>query len=337
MWWTFASEQHYQAHCDHIELARQFMEDGQFDLALEELTGALAQGDSPNARWNRALTLLALGDYRRGFEDFEARHLLFPVWERTERLRRDLPRWRGEDLAGKRLVLIHEAGFGDTLQMLRYVPVLRSRGIDVALAMPDELKELASQLAPTLDEPTEYDVGCCMYDLMRLLDQDVDSIPRGAYLKPDPGLREYWGQQLGFEHRIGIAWSSMRTIFPKRNIALDHFLELLDAPRYCKVVSLQFHDSSRARGLGVVVPDYHDFADVAAMASLMDEIISIDTAVLHIAGAIGHPNVNAVLPYVQCWRWRNGNPWHPRINLCRQRTPGDWLSAFAQIRTLVHA
>jgi ADP-heptose:LPS heptosyltransferase len=74
---------------------------------------------------------------------------------------------------------------------------------------------------------------------------------------------------------------------------------------------------------GVAVPDFEDFADVAALASLMDEVVSIDTAALHVAGAIGHHDVTALLPFAPCWRWHCGSPWYPQIKLCRQKIPGD--------------
>jgi len=188
------SEAAYEGHCRHIDRALSRFEDGQFDEALAELDMALEFCDSPNARWNRAQALLALGRYREGWDGYAARWQLFPgaATERGAQLRRDLPEWRGERLRGKRLVVIHEAGHN-------------------------------------------------------------------------------------------------------------------------ALYSLQAHDREAAEAHGVAAPRYGDFADVAAVASLMNKVVSIDTAALHVAGAIGHPDVTALLPPVPCWRWHNGNPWYPNI------------------------
>jgi hypothetical protein len=330
--WRFDSEAHFDAHCQHINTAIDLMHRGEWTIALGELDAALAKGESPNARWNRSMALLALGDYRDGFDEYESRFTLWPglSWDRGTQLRRDLPRWRGEHLDGKRLIVIHECGYGDTIMLLRLVPVLRDRGIDVALAMPPPLERLAAQLAPLVDKLSERDVYACTYDLMRLLDVTPQTLPTDAYLKPDPMLREQWADALASERRrkIGIAWSSLHVHPRGRSIALDRFRELLGAAD-CALVSLQFHARSEAFANGVSAPRFGDLADVAALISLMDRIVSIDTAALHLAGALGHGDVTAVLSYVPCWRWNA--PWYPHVRLCRQSAPGDWESAFAQV------
>jgi hypothetical protein len=145
-----------------------------------------------------------------------------------------------------------------------------------------------------------------------------------------PALRAHWSKQIK-RPAVGIAWSSIRDVNYWRSVPLGEFLGLLPVPPDWSIVSLQTLEQDAARELGVVTPAIQDFADMAAIASLMDEIVSIDTATLHLAGAIGHPNAFGVMPHVMCWRWLNGNPWHPVLKLCPQRTVGDWPSAFAQI------
>jgi len=296
------------------------------------LDQALAAGESPNAHWNRALTLLALGRYREGWEEYQARSVLFPnQWKPGLRLRQDLPLWDGEDLRAKRLVLIHEAGFGDAIMMLRYVPVLQHMGIDVALAMPPELERLAAQLAPMVGNIGELDVQCQVFDLMRILHQRTDDIPIGAYLKPDPQLREHWRNVLPCGRRVGIAWSSTRDLNHWRSVPLGEMLALLPVPPDWDIIALQTLGLEHARELGVITPAYEDFADMAAVISLMDLVVSIDSAPLHLAGALGHPNAYGVMPKTMCWRWLNGNPWHPVLKLCPQMVEGDWPSAFRQL------
>jgi hypothetical protein len=332
--WRFDSEAHFDAHCRHINTAIDLMHRGEWTIALNELDAALAKGESPNAHWNRSMTLLALGDYRQGFEEYESRFTLFQVsWERGAQLRRDLPRWHGEDLDGKRLVIVHECGFGDTIMLLRLVPVLRERGIDVALAMPPPLERLAAQLAPLVDGLTERDVHTCTYDLMRLLDVTPQTLPTKAYLKSDPMLREEWLDTL-YDRRkrktLGIAWSSLHLHPRGRGLSLAQFIELLDPADDVCVVSLQAHGREEAISNGLaLVPEFADFAEVAALISVLDHVVSIDTAALHLAGALGHPDVTGVLPYVPCWRWNA--PWYPHVKFCQQQKPGNWESAFAQI------
>src|SRR5262249_16989730 len=153
----------------------------------------------PNARWNRALALLAVGRYREGFDDYQSRWFITP-WqltdERGHRLRRDLPQWRGEPLDGRRLVVIHEAGFGDTLMLLRYGPRRGAAGGEVALVLPPALQRIGFQLAPLCGEVGVHDVYAFMFDLPRLLDQDPATIPRAPYLAVQPDLQRKWVYEL---------------------------------------------------------------------------------------------------------------------------------------------
>lgn len=319
--WRFENEDCFNMHCEQITQATKYMKEGNFESALVNLNAALAVGESPNARWNRALTLLALGDYEKGFQDYAARWNMFPhlaCHERGRELRRDLPLWRGESLVGKRLIVIHEAGFGDTIMLLRYIPVLRLMGINVALAMPEPLQRLANQLAPLVQDINEYDVQCCTYDLMYLLKQGPNNIPTKPYLFPDPELILQWKELFynDSRHKVGIAWSSMRTNPVGRNVSLPELLQMCGLPdKDVCVVSIQANEQDVALQHGVQAPALHDFADVAALISIMDQIVSIDTAALHLAGALGHNDVVGLLPEVPCWRWRNGNPWYPHIRL----------------------
>ena len=324
--WQFDNETVFNGHCDHVDAAKSYLERGEFVAALAELDAALALGESPNARWDRALTLLALGRYTEAWEDYRARWWLFSdrlATPRGERLRHVLPPWNGEALDGKRLVVIHEAGFGDTVMLLRFVPLLR--GHEIALVMPPQLERLAEQFAPLLDEESERDVHCFTFDLPRLLGTTVNTIPSDAYIAPDRELQRQWRDRLGDRARwkIGVVWSTTRPA-PWRNIALETLREWLDW-RYPdhEAISLQQHDRESAIKNGVVAFEFSDFADVAACASLMDSIVSIDTAALNVAGAIGHRDVTALLPDVTCWRWRCGSPWYPRIKLSRLISPGD--------------
>jgi hypothetical protein len=335
--WQFKDEAHFNAHCRLMTAAADRQDGGDIEGALVLLDAALERGESPNARWNRSLLLLALGRYAEGWEDFQARWWLFADPSPrtiTNWFRANLPPWDGEPLRAKRLVLIHDAGFGDTVMLLRYVPTLRRLG-EVVFAAPPALARLAAPLVGLVRDVSERDVACTMFDLPRLLKQTPATIPPCPYLKPDRIRRAAWRDRLAKERRpkIGIAWSSIHSTFPKRDVEIRAFLKMLGADG-CALFSLQKHAWDEARAHGVEANDFEDFADLAAFIANMDSVVTIDTAALHVAGAIGHPRVNVVLPFVPCWRWHCGNPWYPHVRLCRQQVPGDWPSAFAQVARL---
>jgi tetratricopeptide (TPR) repeat protein len=342
--WLFDDERLFDAHCERVDRAVACIEAGAFEEALRLLDEALEAGESPNARWDRAQVLLALGRYREGFAEYPARWWLFPhlASERGLQLSRDLPPWQGEPLAGRRLVLIHESGFGDTIMMLR---LLAGAYFDVALAMPAELERLASQIAPLVGAVDERDVACFTFDLPRLFGLVAPksvAMTTGAYLKPDRTLVRLWRNRLKLlglddeREKIGVTWSSVHGR-PHGTFAAGRLVELL-APHIDSAVlfALQGHDHEAARAHGIVAHAFEDFADVAALAALMDRVVSIDTAALHVAGAIGHSQTFAMLPHVPCWRWLNDNPWYPAVKVCRQDSPGDWVSAFEKLERVTH-
>jgi ADP-heptose:LPS heptosyltransferase len=134
--------------------------------------------------------------------------------------------------------------------------------------------------------------------------------------------------------RIGIAWSTSSVKMANdvgRDIDLGLLCERL-VWHGADLISLQTHDRAAAELHAINTPKYSDFYDVAAVISVCDAIVCIDTAALHLAGALGHPKVFALLPFVCSWRWRNGNPWYPSITLCRQTAPDHWPSALAQVK-----
>jgi hypothetical protein len=312
----------FDEHAEHVKLAIHHLDRGNYDAALAELDTALELDDTPHARWDRALTLFGLGRYHDAREDFEHRWNLFVqgVDERGRQLLRYLPRWRGERLTGKRLVVIHEGGFGDTVMLLRYLHTIRGA---VALHMPKELERLALQFAPLVGEIGEQDCVATTFDLMTLLQPP----PFARYIWADSALQQKWQLLSG---ATGIAWSSQRNNNHEREIDLGQFLELLPQSR-TPIVSLQTHEREAAKAHGLLTPEIDDFADLAALISVLDRVVSIDTAALHVAGAIGHRATSAVLPFASCWRWHMGNNWYPHIKLCRQQAPGHWASAFAQL------
>jgi hypothetical protein len=164
-------------------------------------------------------------------------------------------------------------------------------------------------------------------------------VPQGAYLRVDPLLRGQWAARLDVvthvKRRIGVAWKPGKPEHErdfKRSVPLAELVAALAARSDgAEIVALQPNDREQAQGLGVIVPAFDDFADVAAVASLMDMIVCADVAAINVAGAIGHGNAHVLLPYLSSWRWLGPHAWYPHVHRCQQHTAGDWQSALAQL------
>jgi hypothetical protein len=316
----------------HHDRAVDLLRENKLADALAEFDAAVALASTARARFNRSLALLGLGRWREGFEGYEARlefHPATPQMIAAERT--GIPRWRGEDVRGKKLMLVHDAGFGDSLMMLRYVPMLAEMGAEVTLMMPPELERLAAQMAP-LAHGAAPDFYCGLISLLHLLDQTPDVIPQGPYLAIDPALAMRWHREIKSPRRkVGIAWSVGRTVagdYP-RAIPLAELVPVLEGFRV-DWHSLQQQGADEAARFGVIAHNFEDFADCAALAATMDEVVTIDTAAVHVAGAIGHRNTTVLLSHFASWRWL-GNAFYPAMKVAQQIRPGDWASALAQL------
>lgn len=306
-----------------------------YDCALE-----LAPGDAEVER-NRAQALLQLGRLEEGWPVFERR------W-RTRRfaaIRRDwpCPQWngeRGEDLT----VLVHaEQGFGDTIQFSRYLPLLAERVGRVLVECPPPVAALISRCQGVDDivaagSPLPgFDRHIPMMSLPGAFRTDLGSIPAQIpYLKVSPELAAAWSERLGPRDglRVGLVWKGSRRHQWNtwRSPGLAAFDALLKAPGV-NWISLQKDDETadlQARGLTdaflALGGQVRDFSDTAAALMHLDLIISPDTAVAHLAGAMGRP-VWLILPHVAEWRWltdREDSPWYPTMRLFRQNVRGDW-------------
>jgi hypothetical protein len=242
----------------------------------------------------------------------------------------NLQRWRGEDIQGKRLLLIHDHGFGDSIMMLRYIPILRAMGADIVLRVPRELERLASQCATVVSDVCDADYFCPLLYLLHVLHQSPSSmLSMPSYLKVDQSLVPKWKDWLRDKGTpVGIAWQPgvvQDGDYP-RAIPLTMLAKALPGVR---LVSLQQQGGDEADLVGVMNDRFEDFADVAALMSCCDEVVTIDTAVVHLAGAIGHPNVKLLLSHWASWRWLA--MLYPNVHICRQDKPDDWDSALAKL------
>lgn len=331
----------YVARSDH---AMALYRSNQLDEALYEYEALCLRAPTTRAYFNRGLVLLSMGRWDEGLPEHELRFALRKPASVAAVESKAIPQWRGENLYDKRLLLVHDAGFGDTIAMLRYVPALELLGAKVTLLMPPELQVLAEQLAPVVSEANiAADYFCPMLSLPRWLNETPSMVPSGTpYLTASDALRDTYldrnPSSLGGPSRsgrsgIGIAWSVGRPSIDdyKREIPL---VLLVAAVRRaypdCELYSVQMQEAIQARMLGVWTFPFEDFAHCAAFMQTLDRIITVDTAAAHLAGAIGHPDVTLLLSDFASWRWR-GNPFYPQFKICQQRAPGDWASALAQL------
>jgi hypothetical protein len=292
--------------------------------ALIAINATIAIVDTARARFNRAMILLALGRWREGFEEYEICEreppFLRPGVQRA--IAAGVAPWRGEPLDGKRLLIIHDHGFGDTLMMLRFVEAVdRIAGGCFVLAVAPELKTIAVQFGDIVEiESSEADYFTSFLQLMRWFEIEPAEIPTAPYIVVDKNLIARWREKLGpkTRHRVGVAWSigvgERDGDFP-RSVPLE---EIINFRRFVDVNaefhSVQTQGRDEAHELGVATHDLVDFASTAALMVNLDEIMSVDTAAIHLAGAIGHPYATVLLSHWHSWRW-NGNPFYPNVRI----------------------
>jgi tetratricopeptide (TPR) repeat protein len=302
-----------------------------------------------DAHHNAALALLTLGDYRRGFAQYEWR------WQRTgmpaRRRSFGKPLWLGEyPLARKRILLHAEQGLGDCIQFVRYVPALARMGATVLLEAPPALAALFTRVegidtvvAQGAPLPA-FDVHCPLGSLPHALRTELSTIPAPSpYLRASAERIATWRARLDHlpSPRIAIAWSGNADHANDRNrsIALARLAPLLSlAAGFVSIQrDLRSADADELAGLPRLMhvgPDLQDFDDTAAVIALADLVISVDTAVVHLAGALGRPTW-VLLPFCPDWRWmleREDSPWYPTVRLFRQATAGDWDGVIARVR-----
>jgi tetratricopeptide (TPR) repeat protein len=315
---------------------------GEFREALRCYDRSLSINPSqPNAVYNRAVVKLVLGDWAAGFREFESRWKIFP--HEAARLTRLAPRWLGQtDIKGKSILLHHEQGFGDAIQFSRYVPLVMRLGARVILAAPAGLRKLLETLpgAPRIVSEGEripaHDFHCPLMSLPLAFGTTPENAPGDVpYLRADPNSVQIWSERLGVRSRprIGLVWSGRR--YPPINYARDMTFEsvrpllALDADFACLHTELSAEERAALAKFPHVTwfgEQLTDFADTAALIANLDLVITVDTAVAHLAGALGKP-VWVMNRYASCWRWllgRADSPWYPSLRLFRQSTLGDW-------------
>jgi tetratricopeptide (TPR) repeat protein len=324
---------------------------GRYREGLQDYAAVLplqSADERPHTEFHASLYHLLLGDFRQGWEKHEFR------WHTAQKKFKPhfvQPLWLGhEPIQNKTIYIYPEQGFGDTIQFCRYASLLAQRGARVLMAAPPELEpvlnglEGVTRLLKNGDLLPDFDYHCPLLSLPLAFRTEIDSIPVAAhYLQCDPVRRDAWRARLGEKKqpRAGLIWSGNPT-HPNdrhRSIPLKKF-RMLEAGGW-QYISLQkdIRTSDLAAlddwtGIARVEDGLQNFAETAALIANLDLVITVDTSVAHLAGALGAP-VWLLLPFDPDWRWllaRADSPWYPSMRIFRQPRIGDWESVLAEVR-----
>jgi tetratricopeptide (TPR) repeat protein len=317
------------------------------DAAFTSYDRAIAlKPDYAEAFNSRSMLKLLLGRYSEGWAEYE--------WRKRQRHVEsappvNAPDWQGEDLSGRRIAIYSELHYGDIIQFARYVPLLRELRAGVTFLVPAKLIRLFRPFSRHVEvvsavagqEP--FDFRCALMSLPLRFGTELSSIPdQTPYLRAEGELIARWKNKIGARgFKIGIAWQGRpQRAVDRRRFALTEFASL-SRVQGVRLISLQKeHGLDQLEGLpaGLVVETLGDFdsgqdafIDTAAVMETLDLIITSDTSIAHLAGALARPTWIA-LKYVPDWRWlldRDDSPWYPTVRLFRQDTNGDWTSVFA--------
>lgn len=318
-----------------------------FEEALEQVNHILTiQPNDVETIWQCAMLRLKLGQFKKAWVDYEVR------WKKLDTLKQsyDAPRWTGQDLNGKTILLYEEQGFGDTILATRYIPLVKERGARVIFGCKTVLHKLFADI-PGIDRLSgggalgEYfDYHAPLFSLPGIFGTEINTIPSpvklctSQILSPEISALLASGED---RFRVGVVWSGSATFGDnyRRSAPFAHFLQLAEIPGV-QLYSLQKGDAEKelalaqAEGLVPQLGTYlTDFADTAAVLDELDLVIMTDSSVAHLAGSLDVPVWN-LLCYNAFWLYmtaRVDSPWYPSMRLFRQPVPGDWGSVFTEV------
>ncbi len=328
----------------HSNLGNALRDQGQLDAAIAAYRVAIAlDPDLPEPHNNLAMALLSQGDFQHGWAEYEWRSKCkdFP----SPRRNFTQPRWDGSPLQGRTILLYAEQGLGDAIQFIRYLPLVMERGGKIILECQPELQRLFQsidvpfQIVASGQPLPAFDFQSPLLSLPSIFGTTLKSIP-----KPQPFSiqdSENWRQRLianSPKVNVGLAWAGSPTHKNDRNRSMNLTsltpLAQVPGPRF---ISLQKGNAAATPPTGMELldwtPELKDFADTAALIANLDLVITVDTAVAHLAGTMGKP-VWTMLPFVPEWRWlleREESPWYPSIRLFRQKSLGDWENVVTRV------
>ena len=309
----------------------------------------LLEPNNVTAQFNLAVSYLLSGDYQRGWPAYESRwnyeHLVGSEPKFSQ------PRWRGEDLKDKTILVVGEQGHGDCIQFVRFVYNLHIMGAKIKLQVTDGLipllntSDIIQQVAGYSTDMGDFDYWVPIMSIPGILGVTLDNLPRiQSYMNTNPVLMKQWQDRLGHKYkmRVGISWSGRRDAWlnQHKGVPFDQVLSMIQSHPEYEWISLQVDatpDEERAladAGLRLWPGSISSFADTAALMMHLDVIVSVDTAITHLAGALGRPVWVMLNAFATDWRWlldRDSSPWYSSARLFRQPTRGDWASVTKKI------
>jgi hypothetical protein len=334
----------------HNNLALALQIQGQFAAARDHFEQALQiVPEYVEAHYNLGRLLLLQGDYQRGWEEYGWRMRMRGHPSQNMQA----PQWTGQPDASRRLLLYAEQGLGDTLQFIRYLSLVRARVRNIITMVPRALLPILTSSGFTdlvsQDEPAPAaDWQCSLASLPQVFETRVDTIPAAIpYLQSDPGLVAKWQARLATVEglKVGIAWQGNPAFYSDRfrSIALDEFAPLAEV-RGVRLIRLQrkeLAEQSTTEGDRIPIVTWDEevdaegnaFMDTAAIMASLDLVITSDTSIAHLAGALGLP-VWVALSLAPDWRWllvREDSPWYPTMRLFRQTRLADWSDVFERM------
>lgn len=322
---------------------------GQLEEAIEIFRGVIAQQpEDARSHWNLALALLLSGDLAEGFAEYAWRWHWdgFPSEQRSF----EQPMWRGEDLAGRTILLHAEQGLGDAVQFVRYAPLVADRGGRVIVEASEKLAplfthaQLADQVVAKGDPLPDFDLQAAFLDLPRILKTTFVTIPApDTYLSIPTDRHAAWREKLsvqpGLKVGINSAGNDENPAERARRLDLEAFSAL------GKIPDIVFYNLQKGpdaadlptppTALRMIETGEDTLTETAAMIANLDLVITSDTVTAHLAAALGIPTW-VLLPYVPDWRWlmaRDDSPWYPTAHLFRQPNAGDWPAVALAVET----
>ena len=323
---------------------------GQPKRAIPFLQHALVlQPDNPTAQFNLAVSYLIQGDYARGWPAYECRwnyeHLAGTQPQYAQ------PRWAGQDLRDKAILVIGEQGHGDNIQFMRFLFNLHAAGARVLFQVTDGLIPMLSGsnvvhwVGRYSDTPPEFDYWIPIMSLPGILGITTENLPKVvSYLNAHQDLFQQWQQRLGPKKRmrVGFCWSGRKDnwLNTHKGMPFDQMMTLVKNNPTYEWVNLQVDASDEedavlaALGVTRYPGTIGSFADTAALIAHMDVVLSVDTSIAHLSAALGRPTWLMLNWFAPCWRWmlnRDSSPWYSSMRIFRQPAQDDWTSVTKKI------
>lgn len=323
---------------------------GQPHRAIPFLQHALIlQPDNATAQFNLAVSYLSQGDYARGWPAYECRwnyeHLAGTQPKFSQ------PRWTGQDLRDRAILVIGEQGHGDNIQFMRFLFNLHAAGARVLFQVTDGLIPMLSGshvvhwVGRYTDTPPEFDYWIPIMSLPGVLGITLENLPRPvSYLNAHQNLFQQWQQRLGAKKRmrVGFCWSGRKDnwLNTHKGMPFDQMMQLVKNNPTYEWINLQVDASAEedavlaALGVTRYPGTIGSFADTAALIAHMDVVLSVDTSIAHLSAALGRPTWLMLNWFAPCWRWmlnRDSSPWYSSMRIFRQPVQDDWTSVTRKI------